>query len=52
MNAQRCDTAFREEFPETEQFTQKSLFDEGGEGAHDLCGKIRRTMKRGSVITN
>ena len=28
------------------------MVDEGGEGAHDLRGKIRRTMKGGLVITN
>ena len=47
MNAQRCVTAFGESFPGTAHFSQQSLFEEGREGAHDLCVTIGRTMEGG-----
>ena len=52
MNTQRCVTAFGESFPGTDHFSQQSLFEEGREGAHDLCGEIGRTIEGGSIIKN
>ena len=51
-NAQRCVTAFGETFSGIAQFSQQSLFEEGNEGAHDLCGAISRKMEGVSLITN
>ena len=51
-NAQRCVLAFGEAFPGITQFSQQSLFEEGKEGAHDLCGAISRTMEGGSQSKN
>ena len=52
VNAQRCVIAFGEAFPGITQFSQKSLFEEGKEGAHDLCGSISQTMEGGSQSKN
>ena len=45
--AKQCVTKFLESFLGLAHFTQLTLFDEGENGAHDLCNKVARTMNGG-----
>ena len=50
--ARQCVTKFLESFPGLVPFIELTLFDEGATGAHDLCTKVARSMKRGSSLDN
>ena len=50
--ARQCVTKFLESFPGLVPFTELTLFDEGAQGAHDLCNKVARSMKGGSSLDN
>ena len=50
--AKQCVTKCLEPFLGLAPFTQLALFDEGDTGARDLCNKVARTMKGGTLLDN
>ena len=50
--AKPCITKFLESFPDLVPFTELTLFEEGAQGAHDLCNKVARSMTGGSSLDN
>ena len=51
-NTHWCITYFEKKFPGKEFFSLQSLFEEGDNGAHDLCGAIWWKIEGGTVIDN